>query len=145
MGSLDRDPELVSRVKAMSEEGALAGRVFWHGAVDGHALQAHYAQADLFVLPSLHEGFGMVVTAAVSPGLPVLTTTAGARAHTLPLEAGLQVPAGNAAALREALGRLMAEPGLRDQLRAGAQAAAQKLPGWEHQAATFSGVLERVT
>jgi glycosyltransferase involved in cell wall biosynthesis len=145
VGSLDRDPELVSRVKAMSEEGALAGRVFWHGAVIGHALQAHYAQADLFVLPSLHEGFGMVVTEAVSHGLPVLTTTAGALAHTLPPEAGLQVPAGNAAALREALGRLMAEPGLRDQLRAGAQAAAQKLPGWEHQAAIFSGVLERLT
>jgi len=144
VGSLDRDPELASRVQAMSSEGALAGRVFWHGAIDGDALHAHYAQADLFVLPSLHEGFGMVVTEAVSHGLPVLTTTAGALAQTLPPEAGLQVPAGNAAALREALGRLMAEPELRGHLSAGAQAAAHKLPGWDHQAGIFSSVLERV-
>jgi len=144
VGSLDRDPELASRVQAMSGEGTLAGRVFWHGAVDDETLRAHYAQADLFVLPSLHEGFGMVVTEAVSHGLPVLTTTAGALAHTLPPEAGLQVPAGNAAALREALGRLMAEPELRDQLRAGAQAAAQKLPDWDHQATLLASVLERV-
>lgn len=144
VGSLDRDPALSRRVQAMSDEGVLAGRVFWHGAVDGDALHAHYAQADLFVLPSLHEGFGMVVTEAVSHGLPVLATTAGALAHTLPPEAGLQVPAGNAAALREALCRLMAEPELRDQLSAGAQAAAQKLPGWDHQAAILARVLERV-
>lgn len=144
VGSLDRDPQLSSRLQTMSDEGALAGRVFWYGAVDGDALHAHYAQADLFVLPSLHEGFGMVVTEAVSHGLPVLTTTAGALAHTLPPEAGLQVPAGNAAALREALGRLMADPELRNQLRAGAQAAAQKLPSWDHHAAILANVLERV-
>lgn len=144
VGSLDRDPELASRVQTMSGEGALAGRVFWHGAVDSDTLHAHYAQADLFVLPSLHEGFGMVVTEAVSHGLPVLTTTAGALAHTLPPGAGLQVPAGNAAALREALGRWMTEPELRIQLRAGAQAAAQNLPGWDQQGLMLSGVLERM-
>ncbi|MDO8904503.1 glycosyltransferase family 4 protein [Hydrogenophaga sp.] len=144
VGSLDRDPALASRLQAMSEEGVLAGRVCWHGAVDDEALQAHYAQADLFVLPSLHEGFGMVVNEAVAHGLPVVTTTAGALAHTLPPGAGLQVPAGNAAALRDALGRLMTEPDLCAQLSAGAQAAAQKLPGWNHQASILADVLEGV-
>lgn len=142
VGSLDRDPALVSRVQAMSTEGALAGRVFWHGAVVGNALQTHYAQADVFVLPSLHEGYGMVVTEAVSHGIPVLTTTAGALAHTLPSGAGLQVPPGDAAALREALARLMTDPDMRAQLAAGAQAAAQRLPGWDIQAARLARVLE---
>ena len=142
VGSLDRDPELPSRVQAMSTEGALAGRVFWHGAVDGDTLQAHYAQADVFVLPSLHEGYGMVVSEAVSHGIPVLTTNAGALAHTLPAGAGLQVPPGDAAALREALARLIAAPELRSQLAAGAQAAAQQLPDWDRQAAMLAGFLE---
>jgi glycosyltransferase involved in cell wall biosynthesis len=144
VGSLDRDPELASRVQAMSGEGVLAGRVVWHGAVDGDTLQAHYAQADAFVLPSLHEGYGMVVTEAVSHGLPVLTTTAGALAHTLPSGAGLQVPPGDAAALREALSKLIADTELRDQLAVRAQAAAQLLPHWEHQAALLARVLESV-
>jgi glycosyltransferase involved in cell wall biosynthesis len=142
VGSLDRDPALAGRLQAMSTEGALEGRVFWHGAVIGDALQAHYAQADVFVLPSLHEGYGMVVTEAVSHGIPVLTTTAGALAHTLPAGAGLQVPPGDAAALREALARLMADPVLRDQLAVGARAAAQQLPGWDDQAAMLARVLE---
>ena len=142
VGSLDRDPELASRVQAMSTEGALAGRVFWHGAVDGDTLQAHYSRADVFVLPSLHEGYGMVVSEAVSHGIPVLTTNAGALAHTLPAGAGLQVPPGDAAALREALARLISAPELRSQLAAGAQAAAQQLPDWDRQAAMLAGFLE---
>lgn len=144
VGSLTRDPALADRVQALSGDGALAGRVFWHGEMDAGALQAHYTSADVFVLPSLHEGYGMAATEAIAHGLPVLASDAGALAHTVPPEAGLRVPAGDAAALREALGRLIADVDLRAQLALGARAAARRLPGWDHQAARLAAVLEGV-
>jgi glycosyltransferase involved in cell wall biosynthesis len=145
VGSLTRDPAHASRVQALASDGEMADRVFWHGEVDAATLHAHYTQADVFVLPSLHEGFGMVVTEAVAHGLPVLATDAGALADTVPRKAGLQVPAGNAAALREALERLISDPGLRTQLAAGARAAALRLPGWTHQATQLGRLLQTFT
>jgi glycosyltransferase involved in cell wall biosynthesis len=142
VGSLTRDPVTAGQLQEMSAAAPLAGRVFWHGAVDAAAVQAHYATADLLVLPSLHEGYGMVVAEALAAGLPVLASRAGALAHTVPAQAGLLVPPGDVAALQAALERLIAEPGLRAQLAAGARASARHLPTWETQAARFAQLLE---
>ncbi|HSQ73866.1 MAG TPA: glycosyltransferase family 4 protein, partial [Rubrivivax sp.] len=144
VGSLTRDPETAARVMAFSASPMLSGRVRWHGEVDAATLQAHYAAADLLVLPSLHEGYGMVVAEALAAGLPVLATSAGALAHTVPADAGLQVPPGDAQALQAALARLITEPGLRARLAAGARAAARRLPTWDEQAARFGTVLQGV-
>ena len=144
VGSLERDPETAARVMALAATPALAGRVWWHGEVDAATLQTHYAAADLLVLPSLHEGYGMVVAEAIAAGLPVLASRAGALAHTVPAGAGLLVPPGDATALQDALARLITEPGLRTQLAAGARAAAGRLPTWAQQAARFAAVLKGV-
>lgn len=138
VGSLERDPSHARQVMEMASSGPCARQVVWHGEVNDAGLLEHYARADVFVLPSLHEGFGMVVTEAVAHGLPVLTTDGGALADTLPAGAGLCVPAGNPAALRDALDRLINDPALRQQLAAGARAAALKLPDWNAQAARLS-------
>ncbi|MDP1648355.1 MAG: glycosyltransferase family 4 protein, partial [Rubrivivax sp.] len=118
VGSATRDAQTAARLHAMSMAAELAGRVFWHGAVDAAALRAQYAAADVFVLPSLHEGYGMAVAEALAFGLPVLASSAGALAQTLPADAGLHVPPGDAIALRTALAQLMADPGLRARLAA---------------------------
>jgi glycosyltransferase involved in cell wall biosynthesis len=144
VGSRTRDRSTAARLQEMSAAAPLAGHVFWHGAVDAATVQAHYAAADLLVLPSLHEGYGMVVAEALAAGLPVLASRAGALAHTVPAQAGLLVPPGDVAALQAALERLIAEPELRAQLAAGARAAAGHLPTWETQAARFALVLEEM-
>jgi glycosyltransferase involved in cell wall biosynthesis len=144
VGSLTRDAGTAARVLALSQTPALAGRVFLHGEVDDAALQAHYAAADALVLPSLHEGYGMVVAEALAAGLPVLASSAGALSQTLPQDAGLSVPPGDAAALQDALARLIADPALRDRLAAGARAAGKRLPTWPQQAARFAAVLDDV-
>lgn len=141
VGSLTRDPATAAQVQALAREPALRGRVFWHGEVDAPALQAHYAAADLLVLASLHEGYGMVVAEALAAGLPVLASDAGALAQTLPPQAGWRVPPGDAPALQAALQRLLDEPALREQLAAGARDAGRRLPDWPSQAARFAAVL----
>ena len=142
VGSLSRDPATVIRVQAMAHEPALAGCVFWHGEVDAAALQAHYAAADLLVLASLHEGYGMVVAEALAAGLPVLARDAGALAQTLPAQAGSRVSPGDVPALQAALQRLINEPALREQLAAGAREAGRRLPDWPTQAGRFAAVLD---
>ena len=142
VGSGTRDPDTAAALKTLA--APLGERVQWHGEVDAQALHAHYAAADVFVLPSLHEGFGMVVTEAIAHGLPVVASDAGALAQTLPPDAGLQVPAGEVAPLQAALARVLSDPALRERLAAGARAAARRLPTWPQQARRFAAVLEGV-
>lgn len=142
VGSLTRDPATAAHAQALAAELGLAGRVVWHGEVDAAALQAHYASAQLLVLPSLHEGYGMVVAEALAAGLPVLASNAGALAQTLPAQAGWRVPPGDVPALQAALQRLIGEPALRERLAAGAREAGRRLPDWPTQAARFAAVLD---
>lgn len=142
VGSATRDPDTAAHLRALA--APLGDRVVWHGEMDAQALQAHYASADVFVLASLHEGFGMVITEALAHGLPVVASDGGALAQTLPADAGLQVPAGEAAPLQAALARVLTDAALRERLGAGARAAAARLPAWPVQADRFAAVLESV-
>ena len=143
VGSATRDPDTAAHLFALA--APLGARVTWHGEVNDQALHAHYADADVFVLASLHEGFGMVITEALAHGLPVVASDAGALAQTLPGGAGLKVPAGEVAPLQVALARILSDAGLRERLGAGARAAAEGLPTWPEQAVLLARALERVS
>jgi glycosyltransferase involved in cell wall biosynthesis len=75
VGALDRDPAYAARVVAAA--GELDERVTFTGPLVGAALDAQYAGADLLVLPSHAETYGMVVTEALARGVPVLATEVG--------------------------------------------------------------------
>lgn len=139
VGSAERDPDTAAQLHAQA--APMAQRVFWHGEVDAASLQAHYASANVFVLASLHEGFGMVVTEALAHGLPVVSSNAGALAHTLPPGAGVQVPAGEVEPLRAALALVITDDALRASWASGARQAATQLPTWPQQAARFAAAL----
>ena len=143
VGSDTRDPVTAQRLYALAEP--LGPRVVWHGELDAAALGARYAAADVLVLASLHEGFGMVVTEALAHGLPVVATRAGALADTVPADAGLLVPPGDAAALRKALAQVLTDHSLRERLAASARAAAARLPTWDVQARRFLIALQELT
>ena len=103
-----------------------------------------YDVADLFVLPSLVEGYGMAYTEALARGLPVLGTHAGAIPETVPEDAGLLVEPGSATALAEALERLISDVHLRRKLAVGARSARERLPTWNDSASRFEEALARV-
>ena len=143
-GSLTRDDEAVAAAQAAEKQHGLQERIVWHGEVDTPALEGLYAQADLFVLPSFHEGYGMALAEALARGLPVVSCIAGAIPDTVPADAGLLVPPRDAVALREALRRVMDDGSLRAALAAGARLAASRLPTWPQAVSRFASVLQQV-
>lgn len=138
------------RVRGAIRRHGLADRVALAGPAMGAALDAAYAAADLVVLPSHGETFGMVVTESLARGLPVLTTTAGALPDTLGRAAdgvrpGLLVPPGDPDALAAALTRWLADPALRARARAAARARRPALAGWDATARAVAGAVDRAT
>ncbi|MCA1683738.1 MAG: glycosyltransferase family 4 protein, partial [Actinobacteria bacterium] len=83
VGSVTRDPAHVTRVAARTRDAGLAGRVQLVGPLTGRDLEASYAAADVLVLASRFETFGMVVAEALAHGLPVITTSVGGLPDTL--------------------------------------------------------------
>lgn len=144
IGSHDLDPAWAKSLLGWREEWGLGGRVTFRGPLPAEDLGRHYAAADLFVLPSRFEGYGMVCAEALAHGLPILATRAGALEDTVPAEAGLLVPPEDARALAGALRRLFADPALRQRLTRGAWAAGLRLPTWEQSSAAFAAALLEV-
>jgi glycosyltransferase involved in cell wall biosynthesis len=96
------------------------------------------------VLPSFHEGYGMVFAEAMAHGMPIVAARAGAVPDTVPDSAGLLVPPGDAAALAAALRRIIGDHGLRRRLAAGAREAGAALPDWPQSVAAWAAALDRL-
>jgi glycosyltransferase involved in cell wall biosynthesis len=100
--------------------------------------------ADLFVLASEYEGYGMAYAEALACGLPVIGTTGGAIPEVVPPSAGRLVPPGDVAALTEALRALVGDRALRQRLADGAREAARALPSWKDSGVRFAQILDRL-
>ena len=145
IGSLMRAPETAAAVRYEIGRRGLKGRVQLMGEWEPSRLGEAYAAADAAVLPSFHEGYGMALAEALAHGLPVISTTAGAIAETVPPDAGLLGPLGDAAAFTDALRRFLDEPALRARLAAGARKAGARLPDWPRAVAAWVAALDRLT
>lgn len=146
VGALDRAPAFADAVRAAAVRHGFADRVRLMGPLAGTALAAGYADADLLVLPSRAETYGMVVTEALARGLPVVATDVGGVPEALGCapdgcRPGLLVPPDDPAALAAALARWFDEPDTRDRLRAAASARRATLPDWSTTVRAVASVL----
>lgn len=141
-GSLLRDAPTVAALQHQIDRFSLRKRVSLLGDVDREALDRYYERADLFVLPSYLEGYGMALAEAIAHGVPVVSTTAGAIPETVPANASVLVPPGDSRALAKALASLLDDPVRRAALAANARAARASLPTWAIAAAKFAAALD---
>jgi glycosyltransferase involved in cell wall biosynthesis len=144
VGSLDRDPAFAARVRHRAR--GLGGRVEFAGPRTGRELDRAYAGADLLVLPSHAETYGMVVTEALARGVPVLASDVGGVSEALGhggdgTRPGLLVAPGDPAALAAALRRWLGDAGLRARLRRAARERRASLRGWPATSSAVAGVL----
>lgn len=143
VGGGEFDPAWAAHLQALVVQHGLQQRIAFVGALQD--LREEYRQADLFVLPSLFEGYGMVFAEALAAGLPIVAARAGAVPGVVPATAGLLVEPGSVEALQLALRRLLTDIGLRQQFQQGARNAAATLPSWEAAAHTVHEVINKVS
>lgn len=141
VGSAARDPAVTANVLALIARHELGARVTLRGELKDDALNEAYAGADVFVLPSRHEGYGMVFAEALARGLPIVACAAGAVTGTVPREAGLLVPPDDPRALAQALRRVLTDQPLRRSLSEHAWLSGRRLPTWSDTAARVAEAL----
>jgi glycosyltransferase involved in cell wall biosynthesis len=140
-GALDREPAAVASLKAAIHAASLDDRIALAGTVVPATLDRFYESADIFVMPSLFEGYGMVLAEAMSRGLPIVCTTGGASGETAPDGAALKVPPGDAPALSEAIASLLHSRKLRTRMADASWEAGRKLPTWNETARRVAAAL----
>jgi glycosyltransferase involved in cell wall biosynthesis len=144
VGSLERDPATARAVRRLIRTTGLDRRITLAGECPPQRVARAYRAADAFVLPSFHEGYGMVYAEAMVHGLPVVATTAGAIPETVPPEAGLLVPPGDPAALARAVRRVIGQPVLAAQLAMGSRVAGLRLPDWAQATENWERAFDRL-
>jgi glycosyltransferase involved in cell wall biosynthesis len=146
VGSLERDPVFVDRLRRRVAAWGMDGRVRFSGPQAGAELAGSYTAADVLVLPSRAETYGMVVTEALARGLPVVAADVGGVSEALGHGAdcarpGLLVPPGDAAALGDALRAWLEDTDLRRRLRRAARERRESLAGWSNTISVVEGVV----
>ena len=138
-----REAEL-PRLLASLPEGVRA-RIEYAGFQPPEELPRHFARADVFILSSRYDGWGVVVNQAIGAGLPVICSDAAGAGHDLVEEGvnGMLFPAGDVEALTRAMERFADDPGLAAQWGAASRARAA---AWspEAGAAKWAGVFKEV-
>lgn len=112
------------------------------GFVPDEDLPELYAAADLFVYPSIYEGFGLPPLEAMACGTPVVTSNAASLPEVVG-EAGLMVEPGDVEGLAEAMEQVLCHADLRDTMRQRGIARASSFT-WEAAAERLLAVYQRV-
>ena len=146
VGSLDRDPAFADSLRRRVLDYGLGDRVRFPGPRVGADLDRSYLSADLLVLPSRAETYGMVVTEALARGLPVVAADVGGVAEALGHESGgirpgLLVPPEDPAALANALQAWLGDAEVRLTWRRAARERRASLSSWSTTTSVLAGVL----
>jgi glycosyltransferase involved in cell wall biosynthesis len=124
------------------------GRVRFSGALPDADLARSYEEADLLLLPSRSETYGMVVTEALARGIPVVASDVGGVPEAMGHGAdgarpGVLVPREDPAALGDALRAWLGDADLRRRLRQTARERRESLPDWSRTTAAVADALVR--
>lgn len=149
VGSLTQEPEYVAHLRSLIAEHGLEDRLELAGPKSGAALDASYATADLMVLTSYAETYGMAVTEALARGIPVMATDVGGLPEAVGRAPdggvpGILVPPENPAAIAAELRGWFGEADVRRRLKAAARSRRASLGGWATTAQSLAAVLRRL-
>jgi glycosyltransferase involved in cell wall biosynthesis len=146
VGSMDRDPAFAESLRRRVLDDGLGDHVRFPGPRIGADLDRAYASADLLVLPSRAETYGMVVTEALARGLPVVAADVGGVAEALGhgtgvIRPGRLVPPDDPAALAAALRAWLDDAEVRLTWRRAARERRASLSRWSTTTSVLAGVL----
>lgn len=103
------------KIKEQIKKAKLWNKIILTGQVKDEELVSYYRACDLFVLPTLEEGFGIVLLEAMACGLPVISTTVGAVPEVVG-NCGILIPPHHPKILAEKILEIMHNKTLREEL-----------------------------
>ncbi|MDP8923842.1 MAG: glycosyltransferase [Chloroflexota bacterium] len=135
----------LARLRALVDALGMADRVRFVGAVDQARLPLYYRAADVTVMPSTYESFGLVAVESMACGTPVVASRVGGLATILrDGENGMLVPWRDPRLFADKIGAILADPALADELSRGALATAARY-GWSAVAERTLAIYDCVT
>jgi glycosyltransferase involved in cell wall biosynthesis len=146
VGTLDRDAGFVAAIAQQVRRLGLDRRISFPGPRVGAELASTYAAADLMILASRAETYGMALTEALAHGLPVVAANVGGVPEAVGLDdigrvPGILCPPEDPAALGQALRTWLSDPPSRSRLREGARQRRVTLEGWDATVSALADVL----
>jgi glycosyltransferase involved in cell wall biosynthesis len=145
VGSMQADPAYVRKVQNQAAVLGLNASIKFHGFLDDESLQSILEQAQILVVPSSYEGFGIVYLEGMAFGLPAIGTTAGAACEIIrPGENGFLIQPGDDAALSMFLKTLILDRNRLQGLSLKALASSHQATTWEQSLESIQGFLSRL-
>jgi len=138
------EPAYAASVRALIARAQIEKRVRWLGSLDAAGVAAQLSLADVLVLPSALEGYGMVLSEALWAGVPIIAARVGAAEALVDrTAAGLLFEPDDVNGLSTLLAAFVADRELRGRLRRAAFAAAEQLPRWRDTALAVRATLSK--
>jgi len=135
VGSPEADPAYVHAIQNQAVASGLESSVHFHGALDDNALAEIFRSAQVLVVPSSYEGFGIVYLEGMGFGLPAIGTTAGAAGEIITDgQTGYLVPPDDPAILAARLLSLAMDSDSLIQMSLNALARYRRQPAWDKTA-----------
>lgn len=145
VGSLEFEPRFAAAMLREVDRLGLREVVKFHGRVPDDALERLYRGADLFVMPSRYEGYGIVYAEAMRAGLPLIAVDSGAvREIVREGENALLVPPRDPSALARAITLLAGDADLRSRFARRSLDLARELPTWGRMCEQVMGAIKRL-
>jgi len=140
VGPYDTQDSYYIEVNDIIERNNLRDRVKFHGFLGKQDLSRLFLDCDIYVLPSLFEGYGIVIAEAITYGLPIVATNVGAIPELIQNGVnGILVNPGDSRALATAIRKLICDYELRAKMRKNNIEKSGNLPTWT----TFESTLKR--
>ena len=140
----ESEPRYAEEVRAAVARAGVAGRVRWLGSLDADGVAEQLSLADVLVLPSALEGYGMVLSEALWSAVPVIAARVGAAEELVHrTSGGLLFEPNDASGLGAALESFVGDPECRAKLRRAAELSAEQLPRWRDTALAVRATLSQ--
>jgi glycosyltransferase involved in cell wall biosynthesis len=145
VGAVDRCPHTFVNLQKRVDALDLTSRIVFKGALSPEQVERAYHEADVFILASHLEGYGMVLTEALAHGLPVISTRTGAATDPRYGEALNLVDSGDVAGLRDAICHMLTNDLARVKSVQHVRTIAVHLPTWADTAEVIVSVFSSLS
>ena len=142
-GDMEREREYTASVRSLIQQLKMEHRIIMHGIVERLEISPVFLNADLFVMPSLFESYGMALSESLAHGLPVVSSSAGNIPYTVPAGMGLLTEPGNEEQLADAIRSLFEDPAKYSALCSAASQYYIHARTWEQAVAEFAIIIQK--